>query len=184
MRFMNIANENQENSLLIYKGAFTVNLISILGNQIRLLPEIDFRIVQKLFRIFMELTQNVSYYSAEVVNVKSGASCGSGWVTVQNFDGYMRVTTGNRIKSEHGSKLTEYCQEINSFDDAQLRKLKRDIRSLALERDTGAQIGLIQTSIISGNKLDFSIVSDKTDFDFFIISTKTSKEVSSVTAVD
>jgi hypothetical protein len=175
---MIIEKENQENSLMIYKGAFTVNLISILGNQIRLLPEIDFRIVQKLFRIFMELTQNVSYYSAEVVNIKSGVNCGSGWVTVQNFDDYMRVTTGNRIKSEHGPKLISYCNEINSFDEVQLRKLKRDIRSQALERDTGAQIGLIQTSIVSGNKLDYKIVPEDSENGFFIISTKTSKDAS------
>jgi hypothetical protein len=173
---MNIPVENQEKSLMIYKGAFTVNLISILGNQIRLLPEIDFRIVQKIFRIFMELTQNVSYYSAEVVNVKSGVSCGSGWVSVQDYDDYMKVTTGNRILPEHAAKLVQYCNEINSFDNEQLRKLKRDIRSQALERDTGAQIGLIQTSIISGNKLDLYITSQKEKDDYFIISASTSKE--------
>jgi len=181
---MNIANEYQEKTLMIYKGAFTVNLISILGNQIRLLPEVDFRIVQKIFRIFMELTQNVSYYSAETVSVKSGVSCGNGWVTLQNFDDDMRVTTGNRIKPEHGSKLIKYCSEINAFDEAQLRKLKRDIRSQALERDTGAQIGLIQTSIISGNKLDFKIITDDQENDFFILSTKTSKEGPIMSAED
>jgi hypothetical protein len=181
---MNIATENQENSLLIYKGAFTVNLISILGNQIRLLPEIDFRIVQKLFRIFMELTQNVSYYSAEIVNVKSGVSCGSGWVTIQNFDDHLRVSTGNRIKKEHAARLTEYCNEINSHNNEELRKLKREIRSQALERDTGAQIGLIQTSIVSANKLDFKIHSENNEFDYFIISTKTSKEPSDMPADD
>jgi len=175
---MNIPIENQEKSLLIYKGAFTVNLISILGNQIRLLPEIDFRIVQKIFRIFMELTQNVSYYSAEVVSVKSGVSCGNGWVSVQDYDDYMKVTTGNRILAEHGTKLFSYCNEINSFNNEQLRKLKREIRSQALERDTGAQIGLIQTSIFSGNKLDFKIVQEIQENDYFIISATTSKEAS------
>lgn len=173
---MTIDKEYQENSLLIYKGAFTVNLISILGNQIKLLPEIDFKTVQKLFRIFMELTQNVSYYSAEMVDVKSGVSCGSGWVTIQNFENNLRITTGNRIRYEHGPKLTSYCREINSFDEVQLRKLKRDIRSQALERDTGAQIGLIQTSIISGNKLDCKVLSDDHDFNFLILSTTTDKD--------
>ncbi len=181
---MNIPVENQEKSLMIYKGAFTVNLISILGNQIRLLPEIDFRIVQKIFRIFMELTQNVSYYSAEVVNVKSGVSCGCGWVSVQDFDDYMKVTTGNRILPAHSEKLIQYCNEINSFDNEQLRKLKRDIRSQALERDTGAQIGLIQTSIISGNKLDIQIVSDQQQNDYFIISATTGKESTESPAED
>jgi hypothetical protein len=181
---MIITKEYQDNSLLIYKGAFTVNLISILGNQIRLFPEIDFKIVQKLFRIFMELTQNVSYYAAEIIDVKSGVSCGSGWVSVQNFDDYLKISTGNRIKPEHGPKLISYCEEINSFDDLQLRKLKRDIRSQALDRDTGAQIGLIQTSIISGNKLSFEIVPDSNEGPFFIISTKTSKEILDSSAED
>jgi hypothetical protein len=175
---MIIDKEHQENSLLMYKGAFTVNLISILGNQIKLLPEIDFKTVQKLFRIFMELTQNVSYYSAEMVDIKSGVSCGSGWVSIQNYPDYLIVSTGNRIRAEHGPKLISYCKEINSFDEAQLRKLKRDIRSQALERDTGAQIGLIQTSIISGNKLDYKVLSDDHDFNFFILSTKTGKDSS------
>lgn len=163
---------------MIYKGALTVNLISILGNQIRLLPEIDFRIVQKIFRIFMELTQNVSYYSAEVVNVKSGVSCGSGWVSVQDFEGYMKVSTGNRILVEHGPKLKSYCNEINSYNVEQLKKLKREIRSQALERDTGAQIGLIQTSIISANKLEMNIVTDLQKDDFLIVSATINKESS------
>jgi hypothetical protein len=173
-----IAKEYQENSLLVYKGAFTVNLISILGNQIRLLPEIDFKTAQKLFKIFMELTQNVSYYSAEVVNVKSGVTCGAGWVTLQQLGDHFKVSTGNMIKQEHGPKLIEYCKEINSFDEGQLRKLKREIRSQALERDTGAQIGLIQTSIISGKKLSFEILQEDQKDYMFIITAETSKELS------
>lgn len=173
---MKITDEYQENALLLYKGAFTVNLISTLGNQIKLLPEIDFRVVQKLFRIFMELTQNVSYYSAKTVHIKSGVSCGSGWVSLQNMEDYFQITTGNRIHPEHGGKLESYCTEINSFDEIALKKLKRDIRSQALARDTGAQIGLIQTSIISGHKLDYKILSDHSDKDFFILSTRTLKD--------
>jgi hypothetical protein len=173
---MKITDDYQGNALLLYKGAFTVNLISTLGNQIKLLPEIDIRVVQKLFKIFMELTQNVSYYSAETAHIKSGVSCGNGWVSLQNMDDYFQITTGNRINPEHGGKLVSYCTEINTYDEAELKKLKRDIRSQAMERDTGAQIGLIQTSIISGHKLDYKILSDHSEKDFFIISTRTTKD--------
>jgi hypothetical protein len=176
---MIITEQYQEKSVLIYRGAFTVNLISILGNQIRLLPDIDYKTMQKIFRIFMELTQNVSYYSADIVEVKMGMSCGSGWVTVQNFGDTLRISTGNRIKPEDGHKLISYCQEINSFTEEDLRKLKRDIRSQALERDTGAQIGLIQTSLVSGNKLEFDILDDDKGEIIFIISTTISKDSSS-----
>jgi hypothetical protein len=176
---MIIKEQYQEKSVLIYRGAFTVNLISILGNQIRLLPDIDYKTMQKIFRIFMELTQNVSYYSADVVEVRMGMSCGSGWVTVQHFGDMLKVTTGNKINPGDGHKLVSYCKEINSFNEEDLRKLKRDIRSQALERDTGAQIGLIQTSLISGNKLEFDILENEKGEIFFIISTIISKDSSS-----
>jgi hypothetical protein len=88
----------------------------------------------------------------------------------------MTVTTGNLILEEHGPKLLNYCSEINAYNNEQLRKLKKDLRSQALERDTGAQIGLIQTSIISGNKLDIRLASSQQKNDYFIISAIVSKE--------
>jgi hypothetical protein len=158
---MIIKKEYQENSLFLYQGTLTVNLISILSNHIRLVLNHDFKALQKIFKIFIELTQNVSYYSAESLEISPGVRCGSGWVSVQDAGDTYRITTGNFIRPEDGPTLIRYCNEINSKDEEQLRKLKREIRSEALVRETGAHIGLIQTSIISGNKLDFLV--DTTD---------------------
>jgi hypothetical protein len=158
---MIIKNEYQEKSLLLYQGTLTVNLISILSNHIRLLLNHDFKALQKIFKIFIELSQNVSYYSADTFEVNTGVFCGSGWVSVQDLEGSYHITTGNVIKPGDAETLTRYCQEINSLSEEELRKLKREIRSEALARETGAHIGLIQTSIISGNHLEFLI--DKQD---------------------
>lgn len=169
---MVIAKEYQENALLIYKGVFTVNLISILGNHIRSLPDHDSRCLQRVFRIFVEISQNVSYYSEETMQVKEGMPSGVGWVTIQEFSDYYSVTTGNIIKPEHAPKLEKYCSEINSLDGEELRTLKRKIRSEAMIRETGAQVGLIQTSILSGSKLDFILSDTKSEGAYFILSTK------------
>ena len=158
---MIINKEYQDKSLLLYQGTLTVNLISILSNHIRLLLNHDFKALQKIFKIFIELCQNVSYYSADSFEVNTGVFCGSGWVSVQDLDECYHISTGNAIKPGDADTLTRYCQEINSLSEEELRKLKREIRSEALARETGAHIGLIQTSILSGNHLEFLI--DKQD---------------------
>jgi hypothetical protein len=173
---MFIDKEYQDNPMLIYQGVFTVDLISMLGNQIRLHPDHDNILLQRIFKVFIELSQNVSYYSIETVEIKPGVTCGSGWISVQSRDNYYRVTTGNLIKPEHGPKLSTYCQEINALDEESLKTLKRKTRAEAMVRDTNAQIGLIQTGLISGNKLDFAISADGTGMGFFRISAVINKD--------
>jgi len=172
---MIIAKEYQDKALLIYKGVFTVNLISILGNHLRSLPNHDPRHLQKIFRIFVEISQNVSYYSEETVPAKEGMQSGVGWVTVQEYDDYYAVTTGNAIKPEHVSKLEKYCNQINSLDGEELRMLKRETRSEAMIRETGAQVGLIQISILSSNKLLFTFADIGQTGKYFTLSTRLNK---------
>jgi hypothetical protein len=172
---MIIPKEFQERSLLIYQGVFTVNLLSVLGNHIRLLPGHDTLQLQRIFKVFIELTQNVSYYSNLSVQLKEGISCGVGWVTIQEFDNDYQVSTGNPIKPEHGPKLKDYCLEINSMEEDSLKSLKRKTRAQAMLRDTNAQIGLIQTGLISGSKLGFEITNGSEKEAFFRISATVSK---------
>jgi hypothetical protein len=174
---MIIKKEYQENSLLLFQGTLTVNLISILGNHLRLLLNHDFKGLQKIFKIFIELAQNVSYYSADTFEVNSGLYCGAGWISVQEMGNHYRVTTGNLIKPEDGPILIRYCEEINSLPEEDLRKLKREIRSEAMVRDTGAHIGLIQISILSGNKLDYSVTGESDSNPVFILATRINKEL-------
>lgn len=173
---MLISKEYQEKPLLIYQGVFTVNLISILGNHIRLLPDHDTLLLQRIFKVFIELSQNVSYYSAETIEIKQGVFCGIGWVSVQHLSDNYKITTSNMIKPEHGPKLLNYCYEINSLDEESLRTLKRKTRAQAMLRDTNAHIGLIQTGIISGSKLDFEVSESTESSKYFRISATINKD--------
>jgi hypothetical protein len=177
---MFIAKEYQDRSLLIYQGVFTVNLISILGNHIRLLPDHDTLILQRIFKVFIELSQNVSYYSYETIEIKQGVNCGIGWVTVQDYDDFYRITTCNSIAPEHGPKLEAYCKEINSMEAEALKVLKRKTRAQAMLRDTNAQIGLIQTGLISGSKLDSEISAEHEKSHHFRISATINKDSESI----
>jgi hypothetical protein len=172
---MIIKKDYQVNSLLLYQGVLTVNLISILGNYIRSFLNHDPKVLQRIFKIFIELAQNVSYYSAEMIDVRGGVPCGTGWVSVQELQDHYLVTTANVIKPEDGPKLISYCREINSKNAEELRLLKRNTRSQAMERETGAHIGLIQTSILSGNHLEFDVSPGDDSRPVFTISTRVNK---------
>jgi len=173
---MIIKNEYQNNSLLLFQGTLTVNLISILGNHLRILFNDDYKALQKIFKIFIELAQNVSYYSDDTREVTTGMRCGAGWVSVQEHNDYYQVSTGNTIKPEDGPTLIRYCQEINAMAEEELRKLKREIRSEAMVRDTGAHIGLIQICLLSGNKLDFVVTNEPGSKPTFTVSARIDKE--------
>jgi len=173
---MIIKNEYQENALLLYQGALTVNLISILGNHLRILINDDFKGLQKIFKIFVELSQNVSSYSDEKREVNNDVFCGVGWVSVQETDTHYRVSTGNVIKPGDGPKLIRYCQDINSLSEENLKKLKREIRSEAMVRDIGAHIGLIHTCLLSGNKLDYIVAEEPGSRLSFTLTTRINKE--------
>ncbi|MCK7530139.1 MAG: DUF6272 family protein [Marinilabiliales bacterium] len=70
----------------------------------------------------------------------------SGWVSVQELEECI-TTLQQVILLNRGiaDTLIRYCQDINSLSEEELRKLKREIRSEALAKETGAHIGLIQT---------------------------------------
>jgi hypothetical protein len=171
-----IKEAHQQNCLITYQGPITVNLVSFLGNYIKSFIDYDNKVLVRLFKIYIELTQNVSYYSAETKQVKNGINCGVGWFTLQEFDDCFRITTGNRILKSDAPKLTSYCQEINNLNEEELRELKRKTRAQAMVRDVGAHIGLIQTSLTSGYKLEFDIENINKVHSFFTISTKVYKQ--------
>ncbi len=157
-------------SLVSFKGPLTVGLLSFLGNYLKSIINVEHALEKRIFRIFIELTQNVSYYSAETVAVEKGINSGIGWFTVQKINRHFIIATGNLVLRDDGIKLIKNCNEINSLDDIELRELKRKTRSQAMERDVGAHIGLIQTSILSKSKLNFKVTELDDKNSYFTIS--------------
>lgn len=162
-------------SLISFKGPLTVGLLSFLGNSLRKVIKVEHALERKIFRIFIELTQNVSYYSAEFVEVEKGISSGIGWFVIKELKDHYTVTTGNLIIREDGFKLIRNCDEINSLNERELRELKRRTRSQAIERDVGAHIGLIQISLVSGNQLNYKVKELDGVHSYFTISARIDK---------
>jgi hypothetical protein len=162
-------------SIVSFKGPLTVGLLSYIGNSLSGVLKVGHALEKRIFRIFIELTQNVSYYSAEVVEVEKGIKSGVGWFVIKESNNHFNVTTGNLIIRSDGFKLIRNCDEINALNEKELRDLKRRTRSQAIERDVGAHIGLIQTSLLSGSKLNYKITELDKEHSFFTISVDVEK---------
>lgn len=151
-------NKNSTN-LIFYNGPISIEMISFMANHIRDLLIDNEKVSKKLFKVFIELAQNVSYYSANVIKGSEnyGSSRGIGYVSVDPSENGFLVSTGNLIMVDHAPILQKNCGEINKLNEVELRELKRKTRTQAAVRDIGAHIGLIHTGLISGSKLNIEI---------------------------
>jgi hypothetical protein len=150
--------------LLSYKGPFDRDYLKVIGKYIKQILDKDPRMGKKLFNIFIELAQNISYYSYERVDDKLNSGIGS-LVILESKEHYY-LYTGNVIRNEDADKLIDKCEMINSLDSTGLRELKRKQYEEPPTDHRGANIGLIQVAITSANPviMEFSPVDEESSF--------------------
>ncbi len=163
------------NSIICYHGPINIDLVSFFSNYLKQHIKANSIIVSRIYKVLIELIQNVSYYSVDQFNIDRHFGSGIGWFRLDEDDETFKITTGNKILSEHGPVLQKNSNEINALDEESLRELKRKTRSQASMRDIGAHIGLIQTGIITGNTLDLEINPIDETYSYFIITAKVNK---------
>ena len=65
-----------------YKGSFDKNIIAIFGEKISSIIDIKPQIKKKIFAIFIELVQNISYYSLEKSKLSETNNPGVGSIII------------------------------------------------------------------------------------------------------
>ncbi|GAB4328706.1 MAG: SiaB family protein kinase [Flammeovirgaceae bacterium] len=168
---------DQQKILLYYKGPFDEIILNNISHYLRGKFADNPKAGKKLFAIFMELAQNISFYSAET-NYFEGDTATKGIGTIVIHDGgeVITLTAGNLVKNEEIKDLVNKVEEINHLDAEGLRALKREV--MGKPRDEGQKtghIGLIQVALKSEHplKIESKYVDDK--HAFFIISTDVDK---------
>lgn len=162
-------------TIVSYKGPFYIELISVFGTNIRRLNDEFVNARKKLFKIFIELSQNVSNYSEDFHMVNNIQRIGVGELHVlENEEKYFFSTT-NQVKSSDAEILAERCKLINSSEYPKLRELKREQRLNSPGEKFGARIGLIQAVMLSKNTLDYNIENIDDKFSFFTLTVKIDK---------
>ena len=159
-----------------YKGPIDERILSIIGNYIELVVD-DPVVSKKIFKIFIELAQNISFYSAEKSRLGDKKSeIGAGTIVIGDFKEYYTFVTGNNVKNADIIPLIEKCEIINSLDREGLRKYKREQRKLPPGRMGGAHIGLIQVALTSANPLDIEVQPVDDKHSFFSIAVRIDKQ--------
>lgn len=160
----------QDDVLLSYKGPLTDVLLAEFSHDIRLkLQEEEPKVGKKVFSIFMELAQNVLFYSKEFNMFGSNRDRVGTLVIVNNGD-YYQLMTGNLVYKRIVPELMEKCEKINSLDRDALREYKRELRNAEKsEESKGAGIGLVQVALTSGNQIEIRVKEYANEYAFYVI---------------
>jgi len=162
-------------TILSYKGPFYIELISVFGLNIRNIKDSYTNARKKLFKIFIELSQNVSNYSEDFHMVNNVQRIGVGELFLRENEDSYRFTTINQVKKTDAEILAERCEMVNVSDPIKLRELKREQRLNSPGEKFGARIGLIQAVMLSNNKLEYKIDKINENFSYFSLTVKIDK---------
>lgn len=163
----NIVSLMNKKTLLSYKGPFYIELISVFGMNIRNFNDSYINARKKLFKIFIELSQNVSNYSENFHMVNNVQRIGVGELFLKELEKSYSFTTTNQVKKADANILSERCELVNASDQIKLRELKREQRINSPGEKFGARIGLIQAVMLSGNKLDYKVKEIDDKYSYF-----------------
>jgi hypothetical protein len=161
---------SQDDVLLSYKGPLTDVLLSEFSHDIRVkLQEEEPKVGKKVFAIFMELAQNVLFYSKEF-NMFGANRDRVGTLVIVNNGDYYQLMTGNLVYKHIVPELMEKCEKINSLDREALREYKRELRNAPKsEESKGAGIGLVQAALTSGSQIEMRVKEYANEFAFYVI---------------
>lgn len=159
-----------QDCLISYKGPFHRNILWSIGTLIKEIMYNDLDLTRRVFTVFMEMAQNVYYYSYEKVMIDTQSGIGY-FCLNEELNEYV-LTIGNLVFPEHTQLLMDRCDYINTLNHNELRQyLVSERKNTEFSESMGARIGLIQIALMSGNplKLDIKLASNNRHFVIFTI---------------
>jgi len=170
----NIMTDN--NIIVSYVGPFDNNILTVLAENIEGSLWEDPNMGRKFFKIFIELAQNISFYSKEVSLIGTNEA-GEGTLIINEFIDHFVFSAGNLVDRVDITRLIDKCDLINSSDREGLRKMKRDLRNQEHEKiKGGGNIGLVHVALVSGYPLNYKLIEmEQNNEGFYIISVRIDK---------
>ncbi len=168
--------EEPSDIIISYKGPVSDLVIYEIGQDIRAKFNDSSRISKKIFAIFIELAQNISFYSEERIRYgKKDDRVGT--IVISELPDAYRFACGNLVKKEHVRELITQCNVINKLDREGLRDYKRIMRSRPQTTvSQGAGFGLIQVALVTGGTLHLNEHEVDKNYSFFSLSVQIGKE--------
>ncbi len=145
------------NTMIAFNGVMSQETIVGMGEVLRseLHQYHPLNIVNKIFAIYIEMTQNVLHYSY-LRSDSNGKSIGLGSVLVLAFPNGYRLVTANLVNEQQKENLTSKCQLINSLNEVEIKDHYLNRRRKMAEGDSkGAGLGFFDMVRRSGRPVEF-----------------------------
>lgn len=161
--------------LISYKGPITPEVMAEITSDIHRKITDNAKICRRIVSVFIELIQNILYYSVEKIEY-AGRTESVGMLQIVDMNNHYLFTCGNTITKCETYSLLNNCSIINNMDKTELRKLKRHQRRQPVTTDSkGAGFGLVQVAILSGHPLDIHIHDVNGEYSFYTLGVKINK---------
>ncbi len=159
-----------------YLGAIDRNLLALMAKNIEeKTAETTPTATKKIFKVFIELSQNIALYSVERGTSSDSNSSGEGIIIFKELNDHFLVYTGNMASIHDIKALTKKIDRINSLSHRELRDYKRKMRNLRHTDMGRGNIGLIQVALVSGNPIEYKVIDLNDEKSFIIIACKINK---------
>lgn len=154
------------NIIISYVGIFDNKVLTTIAKNIGAKLSENSQVNKKIFKIFLEFAQNISFYSSEIKVTKDGRKYGVGILIIREYEDHFMFATGNLAENHRSNQVKNKCEMINSLDRQGLRAFKREQRNKPKGEYGGANIGLIHAALVSGNPLMVTSkpIDDKNEF--------------------
>ncbi len=166
---------NSEKLIYEYNGVFDQEIVKKYAFELNKLSKNYVITQRRLFYVFVELGQNVGYYSDTRVKKKNN-KIGCGNLVIYQNNKHIGFIIGNEINNAALKVLLQKCKIINSLNREELREFKRYQRNLIPGTNGGAHIGLIMVALTTRKKLEIKVFNKKQKKSFFTINVKVDKE--------
>ena len=157
-----------------YSGIFGQDVIKKYATKLDRLTSRYLVTQRRIFYVFVELAQNVGFYSQEK-KINNGKEVGIGDLVIYETANTIGFIIGNVINTSALKVLRRKWKIINSLDRVSLREFKRHQRNLIPGTNGGAHIGLIMVALTTRKNLDTNIIELKEGKSFFSINVEIEK---------
>ena len=160
--------------ILSYKGPFHCDVLAVIGKYIDVYFNHNPKASRKMFKIFIELAQNIAEYSAEDSQIKN-RTAGIGTIAIGEAEDFYILATGNLVKTNEIGSIIDKYKIINSLNHEDLRKYKIEQRKQANSNIDNSNIGLIQVGLITDQPIESEAIPIDDTHSFFTVSVKINK---------
>ena len=160
-----------------YSGAFDGAVLSAFAKKVESNLSVNPKLNKKIFKIFVELAQNIALYSSDKVVTEDQTNFnGYGIFIIREYFDKFQLLAGNMAFKEDAGIASEKCEKINSLSREQLREFKRKLRKMPSAQKGGGNIGLVQIVLTANNNLDYQLIDVDPKHSFLIFSIEIPKD--------